>query len=948
MPRRLAPLGLAICLLTALVACTPPLIGPAPPRFFALNLPTTTPLADRDSQPVAGAYRSLRLLLDTGRLPPVQTLFGETDKGQLLAPGHSLGMAFSAPRDFWGVAVSVQRQGPGPTAVRLTLRRDSARGPVLASQVLPDVPQHGWVEVRLERRQPGRYHVELSDATAQGLYWRASDLIQGALGPWPNYQRTVPFKLPETLADIPQYDGGSLSMLVNVRAERIFILGGRSSYDKGLGNWGDYEARDDPSDRQFIGDRVGEMEIDYADGSRDVAPIIVGLNQWSWKYWGDAEAGGPFLEPFATTPRPMIASLHLYTLGQNPAAPYFWVYRPRAKIISRIRLSDNSQIQGYPVVAAITIEAASGGPNSSALPAATLDESTRDWLDDNTISPDMIAGNSYEPALSTMAGALYSSRATMPRSLALDVPADHRGPSFQVKGGAAADVLTNVYYHSLKDLLGKIEPTGVFHTSSYNAPNYGLYGGVGAWRNGVGYFYNAAWARDMGRALLEMARLGFLEQAEAGLSFASKHLYDLSNNFPGISRAGVRVPPHWGTVLGQPNVIDIDGMGDDNQENDGHGLLLLAYVRTWQERGRSVAWLERYWQAINDAAEWYCYQLENPSFSRAKGVLYTESEASNDGGYDVYSNLIAVEALRGTAEMARTRGVASTAARWDGCADRISRGVREQLTDSDARYGVTWRPVAWTWAYAHESLAPAFLPADLTGYSLGEGSTSFAPSVTDTLTVSRNTFRRQTELASGFRSGRVLGYGQAFLTQAALMLDDMAAAGEALDYLARFIYDPDLGPYLVPEGIALHRNSGSWYRIGDLGNAVHEAEVLKTLALLAGVDDLNGRALTLMPRIPPTWTGISVADYPVTVQGQRFSVAYDLTRQANRMTMAVQSTQPVPLLEIRVGPLPRDASPTLTVDGRALPPDVLESGGWRWVRVHNLVGVTQAQIEVRW
>ena len=90
----------------------------------------------------------------------------------------------------------------------------------------------------------------------------------------------------------------------------------------------------------------------------------------------------------------------------------------------------------------------------------------------------------------------------------------------------------------------------------------------------------------MGRTLLELIRLGLLDEAEAGLRFAASHLYDLPNGYPYVQRNGTRIPAHWGTVPGKPNEIDVDGMKDDDQANDGHGLLLLAFVRDWQARGR--------------------------------------------------------------------------------------------------------------------------------------------------------------------------------------------------------------------------------------------------------------------------------------------------------------------------------------------------------------------------
>lgn len=936
-PTTLAVLALGLLLACA---CTPPLVLQAPLRFFALGLPQTAAPADTDGKAVYGVYRSVRLLLEDRPQKHTHTITGDMDQGQLLEPGHRLGMVFNAPRGFSGVAVSLSRAGPGPTNVRLTLRRGGRQGAVVAMRDLANIPQRGWAEVPAAGELAGTYYVELDNASGQGLYWRGNDITPNT-NLWQGFrERAVPFRLPQTLAGIPSFDNGSYSILVNTPVERIFVLGGRSTYDNGIAAWGDYEALGDTTDRQFIGDKSGEMEVIYTDGSKDVAPLMFGLNQWWWKHWGDVASGGPFVEPFAGAPRRLIASLHVYSLDNSPLAPSFWVYQPQKnKTVALIRFIDNREIQGFPLIAAVTIEARQSGPNASLLASPSDTGNLSEWLTANTLTAEHISSGAYENDVAALRSALYARPGSLPAQPPPLRSEGRQGPLLRFEGTAAAAVLSNVYEASLADLRSKLEADGSFHTSSRNAPNYGLYGGIGTWRDGVGYFYDQAWSRDVGRSLLELIRLGFLDAVQPGLDMAAHHLYDLPNLFPQINRNGRRVPAHWGTVLNVPNYIDVDGMGDDNQENDGHGLLLLSFVRSWQELGRPADWLERYWQVVTDAAEWYCYQIDNPAFSRATGVLYTEGEAANDGGYDVYSNQIAVEALRGSADMARARADATLAARWTACADRLSSAMLRELTDRDGRYGVTWRPVAWDWGYGHESLAPAFISADRTGYTVVE---------TSTLVITTQTYRRQVEQLSGFRSGRILGYGQAFLTQAALILDDMAGASEALQAMAGFIYDADLGAYLVPEGVALAPSGAFWYRTGDLGNAMQESEVLKTLALIAGIDDMNSDGLVIIPRLPDRWTGIVVSEYPVTVDEQRVMVSYELRREGQRLRLHVKLDRPVAHLAIRLGPVALDAEPSLSVDGIDIAAEAAASGGANWLWLRDLSGKQDIQLDVIW
>ena len=176
----------------------------------------------------------------------------------------------------------------------------------------------------------------------------------------------------------------------------------------------------------------------------------------------------------------------------------------------------------------------------------------------------------------------------------------------------------------------------------------------------------------------------------------------------------------------------------------------------------------------------------------------------------------------------------------------------------------------------------------------------------------------------------------------------MAGAGQALGIMAGFIYDADAGPYLMPEGVALHPQGEVWYRTGDLGNAVHEAEVIKTLALVAGVDDLDGRRLQIAPRLPPGWTGISVEQYPVLVGGQRYLAGYRLQRQAQSLSMTIDAAAAVPGMDVRLGPLPLGTAPRATVNGAAYNGELVDSGDSRWMWLRGLPGGQAAQIEVQW
>jgi hypothetical protein len=731
-----------------------------------------------------------------------------------------------------------------------------------------------------------------------------------------------------------------LEIPAGFRARRLYILGGRSTYDHGIGRWGDNEIRQDGTDRQFIGDQAGSLEVVYRGGQRDVIPLIFGWNLWWWQHWGATPSGGPFLEPFFTTPQPLIRSLHLYSVGENSLAPWFWVYQPQDAEIRSLRLVDNPAIQGAPLIVAITVEADGPAPTLTPLPAPKPTTDLPTWLAEHTITPDQAASASYRPALERLRRFLY----TMPDDLTpqnISLLPSTSTPNFIAEGDIYATILSNAFAVGLPDLLSKIDPDGAFHSSSPGSLDYGGYGGIGTYRPFTGRFRDQAWSRDMGRSLIELARLGKLGPVSHALAFADGHLYDLSQAYPTISRAGHRIPPHWGTVVNRANLLDLDGEGDDNQENDGHGLLLLAHYRAWRAAGATPSWLQERWTAIRDAAQWFCIQLEDPGLWRSRGVLYSEGESANDAGYDTYGNIIAYYALRTAQEMANALGETSQAQRWQGCAERLRDGILTELTEEDPRYGRVWKAVAWNWGYGHDSLAALLIAADVLGYDSTQVEEDFQ-------VVTRQTYQRQVSLPSGLQNGRTLGYGQAFMTQAALLLDDMTRASEALKNLAAMVYGRHGPPYLVPEGVAVGPEGTFWYRTGDLGNAVHEAEVLKTLALVMGVDDLTGDRLRLMPRPALSWSRLQIDDYPVVIAGEPALVSYQWRRTAQGITLNVATSRPLPL-DARVGPLSCGITGVHAVqDGQPIPVRTQESGGWCWLWVDNLLTSNPLHIEVTW
>lgn len=90
-----------------------------------------------------------------------------------LAPGESVGVAFTADRPFDAAALSTPTWGERGSSATLTLRRGDAKGEVVATTRLEDVRDNAWSTVTLKAPAPaGAYYLEMSDARGKIGVWK--------------------------------------------------------------------------------------------------------------------------------------------------------------------------------------------------------------------------------------------------------------------------------------------------------------------------------------------------------------------------------------------------------------------------------------------------------------------------------------------------------------------------------------------------------------------------------------------------------------------------------------------------------------------------------------------------------------------------------------------------------------------------------------------------------
>jgi hypothetical protein len=137
----------------------------------------------------------------------------------------------------------------------------------------------------------------------------------------------------------------------------------------------------------------------------------------------------------------------------------------------------------------------------------------------------------------------------------------------------------------------------------------------------------------------------------------------------------------------------------------------------------------------------------------------------------------------------------------------------------------------------------------------------------------------------------------------------MHDATTMLDWVAKEIYDPRVNRfnhYIVPEGVQMSTDGRYWYHFGDLGNGVQEAEIIKTLRLVIGVDDTHPARLQFYPRLPYGWTEMAVDKYPVVYEkdgsSQTAFLSYKLRRDGRKLKLAISADQDLGVVPMRLGP----------------------------------------------
>lgn len=535
-------------------------------------------------------------------------------------------------------------------------------------------------------------------------------------------------------------------------------------------------------------------------------------------------------------------------------------------------------------------------------------------------------------------------------------------PILRFSGTDSAKMMSTIFTENIHDLVEKVqmEPIegyekGFFHTSTIEHPSI--------------CYYNSIWTRDAGRGLIELSRLGFNEEAETAADYILHH---------------INKGDHWGRTTHANDGI--------SYEADGNALILLGLYNVWRMSSRKDELAKAYLSLIEPVINWLDSEMQANSCGYLLPCI-SELSGNPNTPYAVtaiYPNYALQTALYGLHEMAVYAG-SESASRISEMEEKLRNAISDKLVAGklpsntpkdcwlnglDGRDGrpydfSEWDSTSWpVWHWTRQ--VPFILQPDVYGFSLKQD---------EQLPIHKNSYRHVMNYMNqgyyfrkyGFVSGSgwtgmggrhddaMCGYSQGYMTQAALMSDDVNTYSLLLEGICRLAYDgeivedlaDEMNPWVMHEcftyenyekgldhtfGTRKTNITGVGDYFGDEGNLVQEAEIIKALRLVVGIDDSDSQVLRIMPRLPWRWDGISAENFPfVNSDGKIGKISYTLNhdRAARSCKFSFSSTLPIESVDVRIGPFPKhfhmfgklDESYEIQQDERAT---------WIWIR--NLHG----------
>ncbi len=469
------------------------------------------------------------------------------------------------------------------------------------------------------------------------------------------------------------------------------------------------------------------------------------------------------------------------------------------------------------------------------------------------------------------------------------------------------------------------------------------------------------WARDCGRGVMELARLGFAEDAKMVARYFLAH---------------VNLTSHWGREIHRPYIAH------NAAELDGNAWILSAICAAWEVNGRERMLGQEFCEGIEPVAEWVDSLVRVSPYG---GLLPSISELSGNPSvtypvYSVFGNYGMWVALKRISGMAASCGYRVLATKSADLSSKLEQALSTLVSDGkisfapsgcwfngyDGRTGVAYDLSDWdgtAWPIWHWTRQLPYIQDYDAGFTRIGGVFDEVHRSSYALLrhwMAKGIYFRKYGFVSnsgwtgmGDRHDETMcGYGQGFFTQAALMADDVNTYSKCLEGIARLGYDGNViesqsyerNPFVMNEcfdygnyelgldhTFGTHKNGRReiMENPSDEGNLVQEAEILKAFSLVIGISSEKGR-LVIMPRLPWLWTSMECVDFPVADKHgkiQRINLTFTHERWLGKCTLKVRGAEKFDAVDIRFGPFPK-----MTGNPRGYLLEESDNCTWIWLK----------------
>jgi hypothetical protein len=423
-------------------------------------------------------------------------------------------------------------------------------------------------------------------------------------------------------------------------------------------------------------------------------------------------------------------------------------------------------------------------------------------------------------------------------------------------------------------------------------------------------WYGTMWTRDAGTFMRELVFWGYYEHA--------CQVAQCIMNYVGTNDNG---------YISFPRYLSPEDGRTNGTEMDGQAACIISMAELWQRLPESDPFKARLYN--------FLHQPSSPvrgmhSFLESSPLVPGSGEFGGGKGHDDYNvvqNNLCALAFLSAANMEDEAGDHASAEQW--------RKDAHKLFDNMQKYFVNSRG-SWIWGIDIKTLKSGTNDIDSATHSGGGGLNGVVCMSADVLGFNPATWPWQGALVYGGKTFNELydfpprkehfekygmwaqmnythkglltspSYGQGYALQDMLLFDKLGMADHGLDFLAETTYKAPhmiwsldkyhytrLSPYYFYERMYSPDALGQVELTAGCGqlNLVNVAEPLKVARLIAGVDDTSLDQVQIIPRLPPSWSGYRLENWPVCTSRGVVRVDITFEKRGGTINLAIHVKQ---------------------------------------------------------